>query len=175
MMDWEGKVESPKLVCGVSGRPIVGGETFYSGLVFADGRFQRRDIAADAWQTLDKAPFLSWWKGRAPTADKPGLRIDAEALLQIFRSLKDSTERPKQCFLFVVVLFLARARKLRFRGTSEGNGSTWLLVEERDGQVWRVRDPAMLPEEEQAVQANLAEIVTLGGDVAEQEDGAARR
>lgn len=162
-MDWEGKVESPKLVCSASGRAIAAGEPFFSALVFRDGRFARLDFAADAWDGVDKAGLLSWWRTRPAAADRRVARIDAEALLGIFHALKDATERPQQCFLYVVVLFLARARKLRFRGTRREGERSWLLVEDRaDGTVWKVRDPAMTPAEEQAVQDNLIEVVEVG-------------
>ena len=43
-MDWEGKVDSPKLLCAATGTHIEPGATFWSALLFAEGQFVRRDL-----------------------------------------------------------------------------------------------------------------------------------
>lgn len=163
-MDWEGKVESPKLVCAVSGATLPAGSPFFSALLFAEGHFVRRDFSPEAWPAQDQAGFISWWRQRVPDEEggkpKP---IDAEALRRMFDALKDATERPQQCFAYVVLLFLVRARKLRFRDTRREGEHSYLLVEDRALRcIYKVRDPGMTPEEERQVQQNLMEVIELG-------------
>jgi hypothetical protein len=163
-MDWEGKVESPKLVCAVSGEALAPGSPFFSTLLFHEGHFVRRDFSPAAWPGQDQAAFISWWKQRVPDEEggkpKP---VDAEALRRMFEALKDSTERPQQCFAYVVLLFLVRARKMRFRDSLREGGRSYLLVEDRALRcVYKVRDPEMTPDEEQRVQRNLMEVIELG-------------
>ncbi len=163
-MDWEGKVESPKLVCAVTGAALPPGSPFFSALLFQDGHFVRHDISAAAWPAQDQSAFVSWWRQRAPDEDG-GKRapIDAEALRRMFDALKDATERPKQCFAYVVLLFLVRARKLRFRDTRREGEHSFLLVEDRALRcTYKVRDPGMTPDEERQVQQNLMEVIELG-------------
>lgn len=161
-MDWEGKVDSPKLLCSASGAVIAPGEIFWSVLLFADGQFVRRDFALTTWDALPRDGFLSWWRQRAPTPDEKPKAIDVEALLGMFHALKDVQERPKQCFLFVVMLFLVRARRLRYRDSIRENGQGFLLAEDKELKcVYKVRDPQMTPDEERQVQENLMDIIAV--------------
>ncbi|MBA3687047.1 MAG: hypothetical protein H0W72_17645 [Planctomycetes bacterium] len=164
-MEWEGKVDSAKLVCAASGQPIAPGALFFSGLVFRDALFVRQDYAETAWAEVDKTPFISWWRQRAPTLDAPRFKaIDSEALLGMFHALKAATERPKQCFVYVVLLYLVRARKLRFRDSvRDAEGHSFLVIEDRANRcLYRVRDPGMSVDEERAVQDNLLEVIEVG-------------
>jgi len=163
-MDWEGKVESPKLVCAVSGQALPPGSPFFSALLFSEGHFGRRDFSPEAWPAQDQGAFISWWKQRVPDEDGTKAHpIDSEALRRMFAALKDSSERPKQCFAYVVLLFLVRARKLRFRDTLREGGQSYLLVEDRINRcIYKVRDPGMTPEEEGQVQQNLMAVIAVG-------------
>ncbi len=172
-MDWEGKVDSAKLVCSASGQPIPPGAVFFSALAFQEARFVRVDVSEAAWPAQDPTAFISWWRQRAPTLDAPRFKpIDSEALLGMFHALKSATERPKQCFVYVVLLYLVRARKLRFKDSvRDGDGGSFLVVEDRVNRcLYRVRDPGMTADEERAVQDNLLEVIELGG-AAITEDG----
>jgi hypothetical protein len=163
-MDWEGKVEAAKLTCAGSGETLLPGTSFFSALRFKDGQFSRLDYAPAAWVAVDQAEFISWWRQKTPDQDANPVRtIDREALVHIFAALKGSTERPKQCFLFVVALFLVRVRKLRYLDTVRDGQQSFLLVEDR-GQhlIHRIRDPGMTKDEERAVQDNLMEVIELG-------------
>ena len=172
-MDWEGKVGSPKLVCTVNGGALPPGSAFFSALLFLDGQFVRHDFSPAAWPAQDPSGFLSWWRQRVPdeTGDKQQ-PIDAEALKRMFEALKDSSERPKQCFAYVVLLFLVRARKLRFRDTLREGEHSYLLVEDRLLRcTYKVRDPGMTPDEERQVQQNLMAVIELGAGPQPSADG----
>jgi hypothetical protein len=166
-MDWEGKVDSPKLLCAATGTLIEPGATFWSALLFVEGQFVRRDYSVAAWDAQARDGLLSWWRQRAPKADEKPKAIDVEALLGMFHALKDVHERPKQCFLFVVMLFLVRARKLRYRDSIRENGQGYLLAEDKEIKcVYKVRDPQMTPDEERQVQENLMAIIAVGAPAA---------
>lgn len=160
-MDWEGKVEAPTFVCAATNTPIAPGAAFFSALLFQDGRFARLDYGAEQWPAQDQARFLSWWRQKAPDASGNGPQtLDVEALKRMFHALKDAHERPKQCFVWIVLLFLVRARKLRFKESKHEGDRSFLLVEDKENRCfYRVRDPGMTPAEAQQVQANLLEIM----------------
>lgn len=166
-MDWDGKVEAPKFICHASGDALPPGSDFYSTLDFQNGLFVRADFSPVAWTGLNKEAFLSWWRQRVPAADdaprfKP---IDAQALLRIFDALKSSSERHKQCFVYIVTLFLMRTRKLKHLKTIRDETGTFLVVEDRrDQQAYKICDPGMTAEEEAAVQQNLLQIVDLADE-----------
>jgi len=162
-MDWEGKVDLPKLLCAASGSVIAPGSVFWSALLFSDGLFVRRDYSVAAWESLPRTGLLSWWCQTAPQADEKPKPVDLDALLGMFHALKDAHERPKQCFLFVVMLFLVRSRKLRYRTTVRENGQGFMLAEDKELKcVYKVRDPSMTPDEEALVQKNLLEVIAVG-------------
>ena len=159
--DWDGKVEHPKLVCERSGAPIPPGAWFWSALEFRDDHFVRHDVSEEAWKAVDRSTLISWWRQRAPTPDGPAAKpIDIAALLGIFHALKDETQRAKQCFCYVVMLFLVRARKLRFKEVIRAGDESILVIEDKaNGCVYRIRDPHLSAAEEQAVQENLRAIM----------------
>lgn len=159
--DWDGKVEHPKLVCEHTGAPIAPGAVFWSALEFTGERFVRHDISDEAWEGRERGTLISWWRQRAPTPDAPQVKpIDIEALLGIFHALKDETQRAKQCFCYVVLLFLVRARKLRFREVvPDGDHSIMVIEDKANRCVYRIRDPQLTAEEEAAVQENLRAIM----------------
>ncbi len=173
-MDWEGKVENAKPTCATSGEVLQPGSIFHSGLLFEGGLFQRLDFSPAAWEAQDQGRFISWWRQKVPRDDEPRVRpIDAEALLGIFQALKGSTERAKQCFVYVVALFLMRAKKLKYvdsviETAADGERRSFVLIEDRiQHLVHRVRDPQMSREEEGAVQRNLMEVIAVGEETAD--------
>jgi hypothetical protein len=168
-IDWDGKVENPKLLCARTGEVLPPGATFWSALAFVGDAFVRQDFSEAVWDEVDREGYISWWRQRVPTPDGPQVKpIDIEALLGIFHALKDETVRAKQCFCYVVLLFLVRARKLRFKDVLIENGQSILLVEDKQLRcVYRIRDPQLSAEEEAQVQANLQEI--MDGPVVEAE------
>ena len=163
-MDWEGKIDSPRLLCAASGTAIEPGAAFWSALLLVDGLFVRRDYSLAAWNDQPHDSFLSWWCQRAPKPNEQPKAIDVAALLGMFHALKDASERPKQCFLFALLLFLVRARALRYRDSIRDQGQAYLLAEDKELKcIYKVRDPQMTPEEERLVQENLMTVLTVGG------------
>ena len=165
-MEWEGKVAATRFVCMRSGRMMEPGETFYSALELHAGVFERRDISGGAWTPEDPAKWLSWWKRTAPAADprRAAKALDANLLKQLFRDLKDKTERPERCFCYVVALGLARLRALHLvevvRDAHVPGSPAYLMFEDRaNGVVHRVRDPGMTAKEEEEVTAQLLKIL----------------
>ncbi|MBA3709323.1 MAG: hypothetical protein H0W83_10965 [Planctomycetes bacterium] len=165
-MEWDGKIEQPKPACAATGRVLAPGETYYSGLRLQDGVFTRTDVSSEAWPAQDQASFLSWWRHAVPETDRRRrtLKLDKASLGQIFADLKDSTERPQQCFCYVVALCLARMRAFRLLSVITEGGASYLLVQDRLNQAMhRVRDPKMSTDEEEQVRKNLFEVIGTDG------------
>lgn len=162
-MDWQEKVARSRLVCSKTGQVIVPGEVFFSGLRLIDNRFVRLDFAGPAWQSEDPRTFLSWWRQERPRQenDPKALRVNHAVLLGIFKDLRTSMERRQQCFVWILVLLLVRARKLRLLQVEAGVA---LVVEDKaENLVHRIRDPQMSPAEEVEVTANLEEVMGFAG------------
>lgn len=164
MVDWQDRVERPRLVCAASGRAIAPGERFYSALRLRDGRFVREDYAEEAWTAEHAAEAVSWWRqrrGEEREDQRPRL-VNHAVLAAIFNDVKDATERPQQCFAWLLALLLTRAKRFRYLDLVHDDDGDWLVVEERGTKVaHRIRDPGMTAEEEERVQRDLDAVFTM--------------
>lgn len=164
MIDWQDKVDRPQLICAVSGNPIPGGSACYSALIQGTDGFKRLDYLPEHWDADSVDGLVSWWRHVRPevhTDNGPRL-VNHAVLLSIFHDLKDSTERPQQCFAWLLALLLTRGRKLKFLHLDQRDGEHWMVVEERgSGHAHRIRDPHMSEQEEIRGQEDLAQIFTM--------------
>jgi hypothetical protein len=164
-MEWDGKVANPNFSCSVSGRTLLPGEQFFSGLVAAGPGFARRDFAPEAWTAQDPASFLSWWRQRVPEPDpkRRQVKLDKDLLLKLFTDLRNSRERPAQCLCYVIALCLVRAKAFVLASVTEAEGQPWLHLDHKaDGIRLRLRDPRMTPTEQEQVQTALLDIIGFG-------------
>lgn len=163
MIDWQDKVDRPRLECVVTGTPIPPGATYFSALRWAGDHFDRVDVSDEAWDEMDTSSLVSWWRHRRPDANAgdDARRVDHAVLLGIFHDLKDSTDRHQQCFAWMLALLLVRAKKLRYLDLdTTTDGEAWMLVDDKQqGVAHRIRDPRMTEAEELAVQTNLADVL----------------
>jgi hypothetical protein len=139
--------------CSASGRELRPGEPFFSVLTEEEGKFVRRDYAADAWQG-PPADAFSFWAGKIPPDDaRRRPVIDDELLLDCFGRLEGQTEPGRVKFRYVVGLLLMRRRKLRLEETAREDGVEVLQLRcPRTGTRYRMVDPALTDEETSAVQ-----------------------
>ena len=100
------KLQRPLAACARTNRAFVSGETFYSALVRAEGRLQRIDCAADAWQG-PPPQVLAWWRSVYPAAESTGSTLaPPDVLLDVLERLE---ERPEDASLrYLVALQLVR-------------------------------------------------------------------
>jgi hypothetical protein len=176
-MEWDGKVSAPAPVCRANGASLQPGQTVYSGLRLLDGVFERLDYAEAAWATLDRAPLglLSWWRRTIPLpeARQRALKLDAAVLTQLFTDLSAVSERPSQCFCYVIALLLVRIRRMKVLEIEDRAGEPWLVLLERGtGVLRRIRDPRMDAAEEEQVRRNLMAVISLDGGTAAAPAGA---
>lgn len=153
-MEWEGKIVSAPLQCSISGVRLQPGEAFFSGLTIQDGLFSRAVFSAAAWESLDRSPFVSWWRQKVPAVDggRQRLRLDADSLEQLFVNLRESRSRPEQCLAYVVALALVRAKRLVYQTIAPDDGGSVLIAQDKKRDlVLRIRDPQMTKAEEEHV------------------------
>jgi hypothetical protein len=152
-MEWEGKVAAPQPLCAATGRPLEPGETVFCTLVLHEGRFERRDIAAEAWPGHGRDGVLSWWKRTVPVPERrpARIRLDPQALGRIFADLAQAADPAQERFRYIVALCLMRARKLTLERVERGADGAVLVLVERGGGRHRLRDPALAAGDEQAL------------------------
>jgi hypothetical protein len=139
--------------CSASGRDLRPGERFFSVLTDEDGKFVRRDYAADAWVGPPASAF-SFWAGKITEPD--GRRrpvIDDELLLDCFARLEGQADPGRIKFRYVVGLLLMRRRRLRLERAARDEGVEVLDLRcPRTGARYRMINPALSDEETSAVQ-----------------------
>jgi hypothetical protein len=165
MIDWQDKVSSSQLRCAICTQPIAPGSEFYSALRVIDGRFERLDYLPDHWNVTAVDGLISWWKQRRPAAhdnDKGPRLVNHTVLLSIFHELREATERPQQCFVWLITLLLTRSKKLRYLDlVLEGTDSFLLVEDKNEGKAFKVLDPQMTEEEQNHAQDDLQRIFNM--------------
>ena len=139
--------------CSATGRELRPGERYFSVLTEEDGKFVRRDYAADSWHGPPHGAF-SFWGGKIATPD--GRRrptIDDEMLLDCFVRLEGQLEPGRIRFRYVVALLLMRRRRLKFEAAEqEGSQEVLLMRCTRTGARHAVINPGLTDEELATVQ-----------------------
>jgi hypothetical protein len=146
--------------CAVTGRELRPGEKVYSVLSQEDGKFVRRDYAAEAWQGPPEGAF-SFWCGRVPANEQARkLRIDDDLLADCFQRLEGQTEPAQVNFRYVVALLLMRRKRFKFEGTQVQDDQETLRVRcTRTGTVHDVLNPRLTEDEMIAVQDEVFKVL----------------
>lgn len=147
-------IQGPTRRCAATGRDLAAGERFYGVLSDDDGKFVRKDFAAEAWGG-PPAGCVAFWAGRIPASDKPRKPTFNDGLLQdCFDHLAGSPDPARVNFRYVVALLLMRRKKLKFEDARRAADGTQVLVvrDARSGARHEVPDPGLGEAEIEAVQ-----------------------
>jgi hypothetical protein len=130
--------------CSVSGRALQPGEKYFSTLLEENGRFVRKDYAAEAWAGPPEG-VIGFWAGRVPTGGEPKrLAINDDLLADCFAHLDGAADADRQNFRYVVALLLMRRKRFRFEETTRDDGRDVLVLRDaRTGTRHRVIDPRL--------------------------------
>jgi len=105
------KLHRPHGLCAQTGRAFGPAELFYSALVRSEGKLNRIDCCAEAWQ--GEAPhMLAWWRSLYPAAAAVGSTLaPPDVLLDVLENLADQpAEAPIR---YLLALELLRRKVLR--------------------------------------------------------------
>jgi hypothetical protein len=150
----EFEIQGPTRRCVATGRELSPGDRFYGVLADEDGKFVRKDFAADAWQG-PPAGCVAFWAGRIPATDKPRKpTFNDGLLLDCFDHLAGSPDPNRRNFRYVVALLLMRRKRLKFEDARRSADGTHVLVvrDARSGARHEVPDPRLSEAEIASVQ-----------------------
>lgn len=117
------------------------GEYVVSNITEQNGEFERRDYCLQCWDKLDKKDSFYYWKSLFSRQKKKKIFIDDETLMDIFARLTEEDSEERQNFRYVLSLVLMRKKILKFGDVCREGDREYLLMEDRDGREYRVRDP----------------------------------
>src|SRR5207249_845826 len=97
------KIRSPPMIdyeiqrctrhCGVTGRELQPGETFYSTLTSEGAQVIRHDYSREAWQGPPSG-VLGWWKSRMPERDAKKLHwAPNDVMLELLETLESRHDK----------------------------------------------------------------------------------
>lgn len=121
--------------CASGGRPFGPGERIVSTISFEEGKWIRRDYAADVWKGPPEGVH-AWWAGAAPNAEAKRKPADVgEALRGMYYDVLARGDRPD--LAYVLALLLVRKRVLKL---DESNADSRRLrcVDAKDGRTFDV-------------------------------------
>lgn len=147
-------IQGPTRRCVASGRALMAGERYYGVLTEEDGKFVRRDYAAESWGG-PPPDAIAHWAGRIPATDAPRKpTFNDGLLLDCFDHLAGSADPGRVNFRYVVALLLMRRKRLKFEDARRNpDGSSVLVVRDaRNGARHEVPDPKLTEAEIAAVQ-----------------------
>ena len=170
LFDFE--VRSCRRVCCSTGRDLAAGDAYFSVLQMIDGKAERYDYCAEAWQG-PPAENIGWWRSRVPQlGDQPRL-APAEVLLNLFVALAQQPQDSQ--FRYVLGLMLVRKRLLRHDGVSRdelGNEVLGLFATKRNEQFELLVDEPDSPEQVEQIQRRMIALLYGDGEATPESDAA---
>ena len=153
--DW--KIQKRGKACHACGRVFGSEEEHYSGIAEIEGRFERRDLCLSCWEM--KPDLFSFWFTRTPRREERRLE-NLAAMVEFFKKLtgKPLEEPRRQKVAYLTALLLARKRRLKLCGTSNG----LLRIEKGwDGETIQIPDPPVSDEELDELKTEMEQLFEL--------------
>jgi len=144
--------------CAQCGLEFRQKQAYFSALTDEGDDFARRDFCAPCWEQARQQTFFSFWK-TCRRRDRRPARIDTEVVFDFFHKLQEAGADDKRQLRFVLALYLARRRTLKFDGVRRENGRDILLFRRpRHNDTYEVDDPQMSEEQINAATERLKEL-----------------
>lgn len=161
--EWDRIVRRPHPVCAVTGEEFGPSDEIVTVLVFGEGRLERRDVRADAFDRFEGPVYSFWrWKRSDQGERNVNRKLDLGFLSEFFKRLDRETDEHSARVRWIVALLLLRKRVLEIADRKARNGPEELLLRFRGGEdVYRVVDPGLDGESVAAIESDLGRIFNL--------------
>jgi hypothetical protein len=165
-MEENWKIAKPSACCCSCQARFQPGQVCYSVLYDRNAVFERRDYCSTCFHAAPPADCFSFWRNTVPEEDfsaRRKVRLDVEALLDLFKNLGGAPEPKRAAFRYVLALMLARKRVLKLEGSRRGReGGEMLLFSERQSESrHEVAQPALSETELAEVSDELGRLLGL--------------
>jgi hypothetical protein len=157
-------------VCAVSGKPFEPGDTIVSVIHEEPQGFVRRDVREEHLGEIQGEPFCVF-RTKQPPPPPPAKRIDYELAQQFLDRLLKDADPVREPLVYALTLLLARKRRVRITETRRLPECDLLVVRiprAEEDEIVQVRAPRLTPEEEAALQREIAKLFHF--DVEEPEE-----
>ncbi len=139
------KVNKSKNACARCSAEFEAGEAYFSALRETDERtdepFRRSDYCMSCWQGEDASQFFSYWK-TVCRKEESQPKVNTAVVFDFFHKLEDSDHPDRREMRFVLALYLARRKALKFQKVKERDGADVLIFKKTGGDgTISVEDP----------------------------------
>jgi hypothetical protein len=147
-------------VCAISGKPFEPGDTIVSVIHEEPQGFVRRDVREEHLAAIEGRPFCIF-RTRQPPPPPPARRIDYELAQQFFDRLLREADPAREPLVYALTLLLSRKRRVKILATRrlpEGDLLEVAIPRAEEDERVTVRAPRLAPEQETALQQELARL-----------------
>lgn len=156
----EFKIARRAQVCAISGRPFEPGDTIVSVIHEEPQGFVRRDVREEHLATIEGAPFCVF-RTEQPPPPPPARRIDYGLAQEFLDRLLREAEPAREPLVYALTLLLSRKRRVKIletRHLPEGDLLDVSIPRAEEDERVNVRAPRLSPEQETALQQELARL-----------------
>jgi hypothetical protein len=146
--------------CAVSGKPFEPGDVIVSVIHEEPKGFVRRDVREENLAAIPGEPFCVF-RTKQPPPPPPAKRIDYELAQEFLDRMLREADPAREPLVYVLTLLLARKRRVRIQKTKrlpEGDLLEVAIPRAEDDEIVHVRAPRLTPEEEAALQREIARL-----------------
>ncbi|MCK6459711.1 MAG: hypothetical protein L6Q95_07420 [Planctomycetes bacterium] len=147
-------------VCAVSGKPFEPGDVIVSVIHEEPQGFVRRDVREENLAAIRGEPFCVF-RTKQPPPPPPAKRIDYELAQEFLDRMLREADPAREPLVYVLTLLLARKRRVRIQKTKrlpEGDLLEVAIPRAEEDEIVHVRAPRLTPEEEVALQREIARL-----------------
>ncbi len=156
----EFKITRRAQACAVSGKPFEPGDTIVSVIHEEPQGFVRRDVREEHLASIAGAPFCVF-RTVEPPPPPPARRIDYELAQGFLDRLLREADPAREPLVYALTLLLSRKRRVKIletRHLPEGDLLLVLIPRAEEDERVNVRAPRLSPEQETALQQELARL-----------------
>jgi hypothetical protein len=161
-------------VCAVSGKPFGSGDVIVSVIHEEPQGFVRRDVREECVAAIEGTPFCVF-RTKQPPPPPPARRLDYDLARQFLDRLLREADPAREALVYVLTLLLARKRRVKILSTSRLSDGELLRVAlplAEEDEIVQVRAPRLTPEEESALQGELARLFHFESEESAEPGGA---
>lgn len=144
-------VNKSKNACDECGAEFETGEAYFSALSEtnddADEPFLREDYCTECWGDRDRSGYFSYWKTIRQT-EKKKPKVSIAVVFDFFQKLAESDQTDRREMRFVLALYLARRKALKFQKVKSQDDTDVLIFKKTgEDQTISVEDPDLTEEQ----------------------------
>jgi hypothetical protein len=141
------KLSKSSFVCLRCGAEFRQAQPFFSALIEQPPDFTRQDFCMACWEQAPKQDAFCFWKSRRLANDRRP-KVDVEVVFDLFNNLENAEGSEKREMRFVLALYLARRKALRFLSVKREDDRELLqFCRPRLREVFSVEDPNLTEEQ----------------------------